>query len=138
MLMSMADVRVIHPSDRVLEIASGAMRREEAISERLTGARKVWTGYVELDPGEISAAHHHGDAESSIYLIAGHARFVTEGGTYEADAGDFVFVPPHVVHVEVNRSASEPIRMVVSRSTQQALVFNVEMPPGWAARAVAR
>jgi hypothetical protein len=45
---------------------------------------------------------------------------------------------PHVVHVEVNRSSSEPIRMVVSRSTQDALVFNVEMPEGWAARAVAR
>jgi uncharacterized RmlC-like cupin family protein len=114
------------------------MRREAACSEALTGARKIWTGYVELDPGEISAAHHHGEAESSIYVISGRARFVTEDGASDAEAGDFVFVPPHVVHVEVNRSASEPIRMVVSRSTQDALVFNVEMPPGWAARAVAR
>ena len=47
------------------------MRREAACSETLTGARKIWTGYVELDPGEISAAHHHGEAESSIYLISG-------------------------------------------------------------------
>jgi uncharacterized RmlC-like cupin family protein len=134
----MADVRVIRPGDRVTEFASGAMRREAACSEELTGARKIWTGYVELDPGEISAAHHHGEAESSIYVISGHARFVTESGSCDAEAGDFVFVPPHVVHVEVNRSGSEPIRMVVSRSTQKALVFNVDMPPGWAARAVAR
>ncbi len=132
------ELRVIKPADRVTELASGAMRREAAISEALTGARKVWTGYVELDPGEISAAHHHGEAESSIYVISGRARFVTEGGTHDADAGDFVFVPPHVVHIEVNRSASELIRMVVSRTTQDALVFNVDTPAGWAARAVAR
>ena len=114
------------------------MRREVACSEELTGAQKIWTGYVELDPGAISAAHHHGEAESSIYIISGHARFVAESGTYDAEPGDFVFVPPHLVHVEVNRSTSEPIRMVVSRSTQKALVFNVDMPPGWAARAVER
>lgn len=132
------ELRVIRPPDRVAELASGAMRREAAISKALTGAERVWTGYVELDAGEISAAHHHGEAESSIYIISGHARFVTAEGAFDAEPGDFVWVPPHVVHVEVNRSASEPIRMVVSRSTQDALVFNVEMPAGWAARAVAR
>ncbi len=134
----MADLRVIRPTDRVPEFASGAMRRDAAVSRGIVGAEKIWTGYVELDPGEISAAHHHGEAESSIYIVAGHARFVTERTVQDAEAGDFVFVPPHVVHVEVNRSPSEPIRMVVSRSTQEALVFNVEMPPGWAARAVER
>lgn len=132
------DLRVIPPADRVQELASGAMRREAAISQALTGAERIWVGFVELDPGEISAAHHHGEAESAIYIISGHARFVTAEGTYDAEPGDFVWVPPHVVHVEVNRSWTEAIRMVVSRSTQDALVFNVEMPPGWAARAVAR
>ena len=132
------EIRVIRPADRVSELASGAMRREAAISKAITGAQKVWTGYVELDPGEISAAHHHGDAESSIYVISGHARFVHPGGALDAEPGDFVWVPPHVVHIEVNRSSSELIRMVVSRSTQDALVFNVETPEGWAARAVAR
>ena len=63
---------------------------------------------------------------------------MTAEGTCDAEAGDFVFVPPHVVHIEVNRSGSERIRMVVSRSTQKALVFNVDMPSGWAARAVER
>ncbi|HEV2011393.1 MAG TPA: cupin domain-containing protein [Candidatus Limnocylindria bacterium] len=131
-----ADLRVIKPADRVLDQASGGMRREAAISKALVGAEKVWLGYVELDPGEISAAHHHGEAESGIYVISGNARFVTESGTYEAEPGDVVWVAPQVVHVEVNRSWSEPIRMIVVRSTQQTLVFNVDMPEGWAARAV--
>lgn len=133
-----AQLRVVRPTDRVSELASGAMRREAAISRALTGAERIWVGSVELDPGEISAAHHHGEAESAIYVVSGRARFLTAEGTYDAEGGDFVWVPPHVVHVEVNRSATEPIRMVVARSTQEALVFNVEMPEGWGARALAR
>lgn len=106
----MADVRVIRPADRRPELASGAMRREAACSQGLTGAQKIWTGYVELGPGRVSAAHHHGEAESTIFIVSGHARFVAGSGTYDAEPGDFVFVPPHVVHVELNRNASEPSR----------------------------
>src|SRR5438445_6397004 len=130
------DLRVVRPADRVLDQASGGMRREAAVSRALVGAERIWVGYVELDPGDISAAHHHGEAESAIYLISGHARFVTEAGTHDAEAGDVVWVPPHVVHVEVNRSWSETVRMIVERSTQETLVFNLDMQFGRSARAV--
>ncbi len=129
------ELRVIHPADRVLDAASGGMRREAAISRALVGAERVWVGYVELDPFDISAAHHHGEAESAIYVISGRARFVVDGGVHEAGPGDFVWVPPHVVHVEANIGGG-PVCMVVARSTQETLVINVEMPAGWAARAV--
>ncbi len=129
------ELRVIGAADRVREQASGGMRREAAISRALVGAERIWVGYVELDPFDISAAHHHGEAESAIYVLAGRARFVVDGATHEAGPGDFVWVPPQVVHVEANLG-NEPVRMVVARSTQQTLVFNVDMPEGWAARAV--
>lgn len=128
------ELRVIHAADRVPDAASGGMRREAAISRALVGAERVWAGYVELAPSSNSAAHHHGDAESAIYIISGQARFVVDGATLDAGPGDFVWVPPHVVHVEAN-IGSEPVRMVVARSTQETLVFNLEMPAGWAARA---
>ena len=130
------ELRVIKPADRALDQASGGMRREAAVSRAMVGAERIWLGYVELEPGDISAAHHHGEAESAIYMISGHARFVTEAGTHDAEAGDVVWVPPHVVHVEANRSFGEAVRMIVTRSTQQTLVFNVDMPQGWRARAV--
>jgi len=130
------DLRVIKPADRALDQASGGMRREAAVSRAMVGAERIWLGYVELEPGDISAAHHHGEAESAIYMISGHARFVTEAGTHDAEAGDVVWVPPHVVHVEANRGFGEAVRMIVARSTQQTLVFNVDMPQGWRARAV--
>jgi uncharacterized RmlC-like cupin family protein len=128
------EVRVIRPSERAPDTASGAMLREAAISRSLVGARKIWVGYVELGPGLISAAHHHGEAESAIYIVSGRASFyVGEQLATRRDAGpgDFVWVPPHVVHIEMNTSVEEPVRMVVARSTQETLVFNVPTPEGW-------
>lgn len=129
-----AGLRVIPPPDRAADVASGAMRREAAVSEKLVGAKRLWVGYVELDGGMVSAAHHHGEAESVIYLISGGARFFSGSSldeVHDARAGDFIWVPPLVVHVEMNASATEPVRMVVARSTQETLVFNVPAPEGW-------
>lgn len=111
------------------------MRRQGAVTTHLVGARRIWVGYVELEPGMLSAVHHHGDAESAIYVISGHARFFTGERleyVHEARTGDFVWVPPHEVHLEMNASRRTPVRMVVARSTQEALVFNLATPPGWA------
>jgi uncharacterized RmlC-like cupin family protein len=128
------DLRVIRPSDRLPDSASGAMVREAAVSFARVGAERIWLGYVELPPGAVSAAHHHGEAESGIYVISGRAAFFTGdrlARRHDAQAGDFVWVPPRVVHVEANAADDEPVRMVVARSTQETLVFNVPLPEGW-------
>ena len=130
----MSGFRVIRPSDRLPDTASGAMRREAAVSNALVGAGALWFGYVELAPGAVSAVHHHGESESAIYVISGHARFWSGADlseSHDAEPGDFVWVPPHLVHVEMNTSATEPVRMVVARSTQASLTFNLPTPEGW-------
>ncbi len=127
-------LRVIGPHEREPEAASGAMLRQAAIAQGTVGASKIWLGFVELGPGLISATHHHGDAESGIYIISGHARFYSGerlDQSRDARSGDFVWVPPHLVHVEMNLSQSEPVRMVVARSTQASLTFNLPTPEGW-------
>jgi len=124
--------RVIRPSDRSPDTASGAMRREAAVSNSLVGAGALWFGYVELAPGARSAVHHHGESESAIYVISGHARFWAGPGLrepHDANAGDFVWVPPFEVHAEANRSDSEPVCMAVARSTQEAIVVHLPNPP---------
>jgi uncharacterized RmlC-like cupin family protein len=128
------ELRVISPAERVPETASGAMLRQGGIAQNTVGAQKIWLGFVELAPGCTSAVHHHGEAESGIFIISGQARFYS--GAHldqrrEANAGDFVWVPPHAVHVEMNVSLTEPVRMVVARSTQAALTFNLPTPDGW-------
>lgn len=126
---------VVTPSDRIADTASGAMRREAAISAGTTGSEILWVGHVELAPGTRSAVHHHGESESAIYVIAGRARFLTGPSletSHDVGAGDFVWVPPHEVHVEMNLSDEEPVRMVVARSTQEAIVVNLPDPEGTA------
>jgi uncharacterized RmlC-like cupin family protein len=130
-------LRVISAAERVPDQASGAMLREAAIAQTTVGAQKIWLGYVELGAGQVSAVHHHGEAESGIYIISGHARFFTGeqlDQAHDAHAGDFVWVPPHVVHVEMNTSQSDAVQMVVARSTQASLTFNLPTPQGWQAR----
>jgi uncharacterized RmlC-like cupin family protein len=128
-------LRVIRADQRVSEQASGAMVREGAVSIGNVGAQRLWMGWAELPPGLVSSAHHHGEAESGIYIVSGRARFLTGNGlddVHDAEAGDFVWVPPHEVHVEMNRSDRDPVRMVVARSTAQAIVVNLPAPGGWA------
>ena len=130
----MNELRLIRPSDRTPDAASGAMRREAAVSGSTVGARLLWVGHVELDPGMVSAVHHHGDSESVIYMISGRARFGWGDRlehVVDAEEGDFVWVPPHVVHVEINPSRTEPARTVVTRSSQEAIVVNLPEPAGW-------
>lgn len=124
-------LRVVSPTDRVTDTASGAMWREAAVSAGTTGSEVLWVGYVELAPGMRSAHHHHGESESAIYIISGEARFLTGDrleDAHDARQGDFVWVPPHLRHVEMNLSDTEPVRMVVARSTQEAIVVNLPDP----------
>lgn len=130
----MSELRVIKPGDRVSDVASGAMIREAAVSAGTVGAKGLWAGHVTLGPRLVSAVHHHGDAESVIYLISGRARFAwgTElRDVVDAEPGDFIWVPPHLVHVELNPSTTEPAVAVVVRSTQESIVVNLPTPPGW-------
>ncbi len=130
----MGGLQVIGPRERKADLASGAMSREAAISGELVGAEKLWVGWVELGPGLVSRVHHHGESESAIFVASGRARFYSGEDldeVHEAGAGDFVWVPPNLVHVEVNVSDLEPVQMVVVRSTQEAIVVNLEAPSSW-------
>ena len=107
------------------------MTRYEAISGRSVGARRLWMGRTLAPPGLISEAHHHGESESAIYVARGSATFLCGPELYErvdADAGDFLFIPPYAVHVEANLGGEE-VEFIVVRSTQEAIVVNLPEHP---------
>ena len=128
----MTEVRVIKPEDRDASTAqTPGMHREEACGAKTVGAEHLWVGHVHVGEGVRSGPHHHGELESVIYVIAGNARFRFGDNlenTVEATVGDFVFVPPYLVHQEINASEDEPVDMVVARSSQENIVVNVDMP----------
>ncbi|HEX6527636.1 MAG TPA: cupin domain-containing protein [Streptosporangiaceae bacterium] len=107
------------------------MHREAAVSRASAGAEKLWAGTVTIQPGAKTGPHHHGHLESVIYVLRGRARmrwgdrleFASEAGP-----GDFIYVPPHVPHQEINASAAEPLSCVVVRSDQEPVVVNLAIP----------
>ena len=106
------------------------MRRLVAVSEEANGSRGLWAGYVTMPPGAKSGAHHHGDAESVIYMLAGRARFRWGDqleNTTDAEPGDFVFVPPGLVHQEINALDDAPVECIVVRDRPRDMVVNVEV-----------
>ena len=106
----------------------GMLRAAAVNSAR--GAQKIWAGTVIIHPNAKTGAHHHGALESVIYVVRGVARmrwgerleFVAE-----ADAGDFIFVPPYVPHQEINRSSDTPLECVLVRSDNEAVVVNLNI-----------
>jgi len=109
---------------------SSGMRRAEGISGRLAGAEAIWMGQNTVAPGVRSANHHHGESETGIYIVAGHPVFVfAEDGEerrIETSPGDYVFVPPYVPHREENPSLDEEAFVILARSTQEAIVVNLD------------
>ena len=108
------------------------MQRRAAVTTATTGATKLWAGTVTIEPKAKTGAHHHGDLESVIYVVNGLARlrwgerleFVAE-----AEAGDFIYVPPYVPHQEINASDDLQLHCVLTRSGQQGLVVNLDIQP---------
>ena len=120
-----ADVRRIPPGERSEGAPTSGMTREEAIS-----TDRMWAGLARTDAGMVSGWHHHGDHESTIYVLSGALRMeFGPGGTEVIDAGpgDFLFVAVGAVHRESNPTG-EPSEIVVVRSGSGAPVVNVDGP----------
>jgi uncharacterized RmlC-like cupin family protein len=109
------------------------MTRLEAISGATVGSAKVWMGQTHVAPGTNSGDHHHGDAETAIYVVSGRPSFVFADGDdqvrIDTEPGDYVFVPPYVPHREENPTGEEAV-VVIARSSQEGIVVN--LPSLWA------
>jgi hypothetical protein len=72
--------------------------------------------------------HHHGEQETVAYVLSGicDVRWGARGEyAARAKAGDFIYVPAFLLHMEINPSDSEPFRWVVVRSTPTLIVMNL-------------
>ncbi len=109
---------------------TAGMTRLSAISGASVGSHAIWMGQTTVAPRAASGAHHHGHSETAIYVVSGHPEFIYREAGREvrlaAGPGDFVFVPPFVPHVESNAHSDEPAVVVIARTTQEAIVENLE------------
>lgn len=121
--LSMIKPQKVAAAERVKSDPTRGMVREEAIS---TG--HIWSGLVRTAAGMTSGWHHHGEYETIVYVLSGAIRLEFGEGSREvldAHPGDFVFVPPGMVHRESNPSGEES-SLIVVRSGFGPPTVNIE------------
>jgi uncharacterized RmlC-like cupin family protein len=119
------EILVVTPGRRRLGPSTPGMERQEAVA-----TDRMWSGVARTEPGMVSGWHHHGEYETTIYVLTGSLRmeFGPDGSsTLEAGPGDFVYVPKGAVHRESNPSA-EPADIVVVRAGRGESTINVDGP----------
>ena len=117
-----------HGQEHQATAQSGGAVRVSGVSPQHTPATKIWYGKVSNEPGYRSLPHHHGEAETGGYVLTGHAR-IYFGDNYsdyiDMSAGDFVFVPPFMPHVEANMSTTDELVWLTGR-TPDNIVINLD------------
>jgi uncharacterized RmlC-like cupin family protein len=118
-------IRVI-PTDALTDAdPTPGMRRRRAFD-----VPGLWSGLVHTDPGSTSGWHHHGEHETSLYVVSGAMRLeFGPGGRSVVDAGpgDFIHVPAGVVHRESNPTAG-PATAIIARAGTGTPTINVDGP----------
>jgi uncharacterized RmlC-like cupin family protein len=120
-----ARVRVVRAEERQPGPATPGMARQEAFA-----GERMWAGTARTEPGMVSGWHHHGDYETTIYVLSGALRMEFGPGgadAVEAGPGDFVYVPKGAVHREGNPSA-EPAELVLVRAGEGESTVNLDGP----------
>ena len=127
-----------HHQDRAAEpcrhIVDSALRPADptpGMSRRMAEhADGMWTGTVDTEPGAVTGWHHHGEHETTLYIVAGTFRLESGPGgrdVVEAGPGDFVRVPAGAVHRESN-PGDDTSRAVVVRCGTGSPTVNVDGP----------
>ena len=110
-----------------LTAQTAGLLRKPGVSSETTGATKVWLGLITGEPNFRGPRHHHGEAETASYVLSGRCRvyFGEDFTEYvEVGAGEFLFVPAHIVHIEAN-PYDEPVLAVTARAPDN-IVVNLE------------
>jgi uncharacterized RmlC-like cupin family protein len=119
------EVRRVRPDELEPADPSPGMARERAFE-----APGLWAGLVHTEPGAVSGWHHHGEHETSLYVVAGAMRLEFGPGgaqSVEAGPGEFLHVPAHAVHREAN-PGEVVSTAVIARAGRGAPTVNVDGP----------
>ena len=127
--MSYRSIRVVGPEqfDSGTAQTPGSLRLA-AIHSGVGIESPIWGGLFRVEPGARTGIHHHGEQDTIVYVLSG-ASYVRWGEVGEfsatAHAGDFLFVPAWLPHMEINPSNQVPFEWVVVRSTSKPIVVNL-------------
>jgi len=121
----------ITPAERSTSAGQNSdMERSIAVSAETVGSIGLYSSVVTTGPRGKTRIHHHGECETSIFILSGRARY-TWGPTgleqsMDAGEGDFVYIPAGEIHVEENASATEPLVVVLTRNCPGSVVHYLD------------
>jgi uncharacterized RmlC-like cupin family protein len=119
------EIVVVTPGRRRPGPSTPGMERQEAFA-----TDRMWSGVARTEPGMVSGWHHHGEYETTIYVVSGSLRMESGPGgasVVEAGPGDFVYVPKGAIHREGNPAESES-QLIVVRAGRGEPTTNVPSP----------
>ena len=102
------------------------------VSAESVGAKSLFLGVVTMLPGARTKSHIHEKHESAFYMVSGDEVEVWTGERLAhkelAGPGDYIFIPPRVPHVVVNRSDTSAAVFVGARNEPTAQESVVMLP----------
>src|SRR6266571_161322 len=130
---------VARPGD-VIVIRSGGsydgkqgLSLANGVSNRSAGAQALCLHLVTIPPGTRGVPHVHDGHESAIYTVSGETEVWHGEGLLQCTvvhAGDFMYVPPGIPHLPVNRSDVMTVAVVARTAPQeQQSVLAMSPPP---------
>jgi uncharacterized RmlC-like cupin family protein len=89
------------------------------LSNKTVGAKSIAMHLIEIPPGALGQTHYHKGFETGIYVLEGEVE-TRYGPRLEHSvinrAGDFVYIPPDLVHQPRNLSQTESAKAIVVRN----------------------
>jgi uncharacterized RmlC-like cupin family protein len=100
----------IGPDELADTDSAPGIKREEAFAKP-----GLWAGRSTTEPGVTSGWHHHGEADTVVYVLSGTVVIEFGEDRVEAGQGEFLLIPGGLVHRESTPSEG-PSKSVVIRS----------------------
>jgi uncharacterized RmlC-like cupin family protein len=109
------------------------MSLASGVSSRSAGARALCLHVVTIPPGTRGIPHLHDGHESAIYAVSGQTEVWHGIGLRERSlvaAGDFIYIPPGIPHLPVNRGGVTAVAVVARTDPhEQESVVTLSLPP---------
>ena len=103
------------------------------VSSRSAGAVALCLHVVTIPPGTRGIPHFHHGHESAIYLVSGETEVWHGIGLRQRSvvtAGDFIYIPPGIPHLPVNRGDLTAVAVVARTDPhEQESVATLSLPP---------
>ncbi len=123
--------RVVRPGESY--VGKQGLRYTPGVSAESVGSTSLWLGSVPVPPGARTKAHVHEHHESAFYMVSGDEVELWTGDQLQhretVRLGDYLYIPPGVPHVAVNRS-STPALFIGARTDpneQESVVVRADL-----------